>query len=57
VAGVALGNADVFARPKPGHLACFDPLYRPVTYDVLSNSVKSFVHSPLNTVYFNTTTN
>jgi len=38
-------------------LACFDPLYRPVTYDVMSNSVKNFVHTPLNTVYFNTTTN
>jgi peptide/nickel transport system substrate-binding protein len=38
-------------------LACYYPLYRPITYTVMSNDVKSLVHTPLNTVYFDTTTN
>lgn len=38
-------------------LACYTPLYRPITYTVMSNNVNGFVFTPLNTLYFDTTTN
>jgi peptide/nickel transport system substrate-binding protein len=38
-------------------LACYYPLYRPITYTAMSNNVKGFVFTPLNTIYFDTTRN
>jgi peptide/nickel transport system substrate-binding protein len=38
-------------------LACYVPLYRPITYTVMSNNVKGLNFTPLNTVYFNKVTN
>ncbi len=38
-------------------LACFYPIYRPVTYTAMSNNVKGLVFTPLNTVYFDKVTN
>jgi peptide/nickel transport system substrate-binding protein len=38
-------------------LACFTPLYRPLTYTAMNNNVKGFVFTPLNTIYFDKTTN
>jgi len=48
---------DQLDRLAVKDLACYAPIFRPLTYTAMSNDVKGFVFTPLNTIYFDKATN